>query len=794
MFKFPQEIEDLPIYSSLNSVCEKILHSPSRFLILTAETGAGKSTALPIALLNNFSGNIVMVEPRRIAAVNIAERVSYLIGEKTGETCGYAIHLENKTSEKTRFTAVTDAVLTKKLQENPLLDDINVIVIDEFHERSAYNDLNMAFLMETMSLREDLFVVIMSATINTIKLKSYLEKTMGTDSVPVISISGKLYPVKIDYNGYSSIKSVVLNEINCLNNGSVLVFLPGINEIRKFQNELSQDTDCDILVLHSSVPIEEQKQILSKSKTKRIILSSAIAETSLTVPDVKVVIDSGESRYNLFNSNLGMNTLITRRISEFNAKQRTGRAGRTSSGKCIRLWNENELLLEEIPPEILRADLTDIVLECAEWGNLELDKINFLDKPNIFNWKNAVLLLEELNCLKNNKITNLGQLCLELGLGVRLGCVVLSGLSTGNIELSTGCALNFIHNSGSSLNSTEKWASKVNLRVQKIAKRVQNLQLFPAEFTHFSTGCALLCGFPDRFAQRVSENKNEYQFPSGRIAQIAKELSSYPLYIVCPNVLSGERIGKIFEYEVLTAEESDEFLKNKAETYVKVFFLEYSDKSSIQKVEYKAYGKIILSKKKLKCSYADYIKAVCSAVSEKGLNFLPLSKKSENFLLRVQFYIENMGTDLEDLSDKFKNLAQNAEEWLIPFLPEGNHLNEESVFQGLFWYLDGENVIKKVPAEIVLENGKKRKLIYEKVNGTITPVLEIIIQHIFGCFSTPEVCGKKVLLKLLSPARRPLQITDDLESFWKTTWNDICKEMKGRYPKHNWNYKIVTDE
>lgn len=228
MFKFPQEIEDLPIYSSLNSICEKILHSPSRFLILTAETGAGKSTALPIALLNNFSGNIVMVEPRRIAAVNIAERVSYLIGEKTGETCGYAIHLENKTSEKTRFTAVTDAVLTKKLQANPLLDDINVIVIDEFHERSAYNDLNMAFLMETMSLREDLFVVIMSATINTIKLKSYLEKNMGTDSVPVISISGKLYPVKIDYNGYSSIKSVVLNEINCLNNGSVLVFLPGI--------------------------------------------------------------------------------------------------------------------------------------------------------------------------------------------------------------------------------------------------------------------------------------------------------------------------------------------------------------------------------------------------------------------------------------------------------------------------------------------------------------------------------------------------------------------------------------
>lgn len=366
-------IENLPISPYLNEICVNLKNSPTHALILAAETGAGKSTAVPVALLENFKGKILMLEPRRLAATAIADRVSSILGEETGKTAGYRLHLESKISKETRLEVVTEAVLIRMLQSDPLLEKINVIILDEFHERSVYSDLALAFLKETMQLRDDLFIVVMSATINCQSVAEYLGNSSNPASI--IKIPGRLFPVEIEYKDNESVLKAVKSAVEALKltnecssisrnskpvfSQSILVFLPGIYEIRKLKSELeSEDIPAEILVLHSSVSLSEQRKALSPSRDSkiRVILSSAIAETSLTVPDVAVVIDSGFSRTKKIDLNTGMEKLVTERESVFSADQRAGRAGRVKEGKCIRLWNKNEARILQNPPEILRTE------------------------------------------------------------------------------------------------------------------------------------------------------------------------------------------------------------------------------------------------------------------------------------------------------------------------------------------------------------------------------------------------------------------------------------------------------
>ncbi len=791
--EYPVEISELPIVNHLDSICENLKNSKSRFLVLSANTGAGKSTSIPLALLKHFTGDILMLEPRRIAVLNIAHRVSALLKENVGETCGYSIHLDNKTSSKTRFTVLTEAILTRKMQSDPSLDGVSVVVLDEFHERSIHADLALAFLKEVMSIRDDLYVLIMSATINTRKLQGYLG---GTDLCPFYSVPGKLYPVEVLYENNLSMEKCIQDCLKSQTTGTILAFLPGIGEIRRVQNQLEDYRDVDIEILHSSVPIEKQKKVLEKvtDGRRRVVLSSAIAETSLTIPDVTVVIDSGLSRVNEYDKKLGMERLVTRQVSVFNANQRAGRAGRTCNGKCIRLWSENETLLLEQTPEILRTDLTSLVLECAEWGATDFSKLSWLDSPTKGSWESAVETLTMLGCLKDRKITDIGRAALMLGVHPRIALVIFSGIPVKKIELSTEIAVDKLLTDQINQRTRDFYVENLKNRVQICIKNLGLSTSFPQQSTKFSTGYALLCGYPDRLAVQDSINSSKYKFPSGRYASIFDTKNSLAKYIVAPEVDAGITEGKIYSFENLDCDFAEQFMRDRLKTEVQIVF---DSGNNIRKTEVKSYGKIVLKETKLSVLEEDYVKALCSKVKKDGLSCLPQSVTVEDFLRRVQFYISNCSLDSDEtreIYERYQNIQESVEEWLPPFLPAKQKISGEIVYNAIFYYLSGETINKKVPKELMLANGRKRKIVYEKQSDEIVPVIEIIIQQLFGCFETPKIMGVPVLFKMLSPARRPLQITKDLENFWINTWPEICAEMKGRYPKHNWDYRKIVED
>lgn len=777
---------DLPITPYLEQICSSLKNSDSHFLILTAETAAGKSTLVAPALLEYFSKKILMLEPRRLAVLSIANRISELFNEETGNTVGYTMHLDSKKNKNTRIEILTEAILTRRLQNDPSLEDTNVVIIDEFHERSIHSDLALAFLKEAMALRDDLFVIVMSATIETKKLSEYLgSKDKPT---PILKIPGRQFPVSIEYAGQIPITKAITNQLNKEKDSTILVFLPGIAEIRRCQSELSEyglpDEDTEVLLLHSSISFSEQKKVLSPQKKgiNRIILSSTIAETSLTVPGVKTVIDSGLSRINKMNISLGMESLETEKESIFSAEQRAGRAGRLGPGKCIRLWNKNDVLLENTQAEILRTDITNLVLECAQWGIQDLSKIDWLDKPNQGAWNEAVKLLQKLGFLNaENFITEYGKAGLKLGLHPRLAKTALCGYPELALEYSN--------------------YSKISPEIQKkfLTDLINRLNNIPdsAKTKESSKATALLAGFPDRLAKNT-EVKGLYQFPNGRIAHLEKQIietnALLPKWIIATEINAGEKEGCIHSFMPLAEMEALEWLTNHTKTITELSF----ENNKILKEEQIVYGKIILSRKKLPSSPEDFANAICVQVQKKGFDSLPINDEIKTLLLRSAFFSQQNNTENKSSKDY---LQTTVNDWLLPFLAGKTNIQSSTVYEALYWFLNGNTLDKEVPLQITLPNGKKRKISYEwqtlkeeNNKKVIRPVLEIIIQQIFACFETPKILGMPVLLKLLSPARRPLQITDDLANFWTSTWPEICKEMKGRYPKHNWDYKTAEKE
>lgn len=787
-----ETISQFPITEYLDSICQTLKNSTSKTLVLTAETAAGKSTILPLALLEQFEGKILMTEPRRLAVLGVANRVSELC--ENPQSVGYKIHLESKITKETRLEVVTEGILVRQLQADPLLENYNVVVLDEFHERSINTDMALAFLKEALELRDDLFVIIMSATMDTKKLQNYLG---GEAVVPVMQIPGRQFPVEISYDDKSTVPKAVMQVLRNGEKGDILVFLPGIADIRKAKEELETivNEDVEILVLHSSISLEEQKKVISPRKEedtkKRVILSSAIAETSLTVPNITCVIDSGFVRVNRMNISIGMENLSTEIESEFSAQQRTGRAGRLCAGKCIRLWFKGDARAKEQAPEILRADITGLVLECCDRGIFSANGIDWLDVPNKGAWQEAVKLLQRLGMLKNDsRITEKGKAALRLGIHPRLAGIAIDGFD-GNKLCDEAVKL--------LLKYSEYNKSYKEIQNRFIADLERRLQLKETEISTANAPSAgmeksllVLAGYPDRLACRetaIGIEPAEYQFASGRKAKL--QGGQTPLWIVAPQVMAGQCEGVIFEFEGISEEKLQEFVQNHAKSRVNCSFLN----GKLKKSEEICYGEIVLSSKNIPASNEDYAAAWVNEVRKNGFEALPLDEKLEKFLLRVEFYRQ----------EKLKNdggqslrqeLQESVEEWLVPFLGSaggGGSLSPQVVYDALYWFVDGAEVDRLVPEMLVLPNGRRCKVIYEKQNE-VKPIIEIIIQRIFGCFETPEICGKKVLLRLLSPASRPLQVTEDLNGFWTGAWPEICKEMKGRYPKHNWDYKIVEKE
>lgn len=790
-FDFLSGISALPITPHLEKICAALKNSASRFLILTAETAAGKSTAVPLALLNSFPQKILMLEPRRLAVLAVANRLSDVLGQSVGRTAGYTMHLERRVSSETRIEVMTEAILTRRLQENPALEGVSVVIIDEFHERSIHADLALAFLKEAMILREDLYCLIMSATLDTTALASYLGS--AASPAPTLSIKGRTFPVQVDYAGEVSASKAVYDELQRRRKNpsivnpdfkSILVFLPGLYEIKKCREELSAlgipAADEEVLILHSSVPFAEQKKILEEPDTEltRIILSSAIAETSLTVPCVSTVIDTGKSRVTCMNVAAAMEHLVTENESVFSAEQRAGRAGRLCAGRCIRLWKEHEARKQSSPPEILRTDLSALVLECLQWGADSAEKIDWLDAPPASAWNAALELLEQLGCVSGKKITALGVAALDMGIHPRLACAAIAG--------SVHAALEYGQYASAPPAVQEKFSADLKKRLSKIPPYLRS---------SLSLEFSVLAGFPDRIAQRTDDEN--YCFPSGRIARLPKEfLPPFPQWIVAPVVDAGEREGKIRSFLPLNDTDAENWINARAKKSVRI---ELKD-GKVRKLEVTAYGKIVLAEKRLPADVEDFARALCAEVSSRGLSVLPLDERTENLMLRRVFYEEQCGIPDAEKKSVRSALAKSVSDWLVPFLGGKTAVGADNVYNALYWYFDGAELDSKAPAALILPNSKKCRVIYEmrsSVSGVqkaaVRPVVEIIIQQVFGCFQTPRIMGVPVLFKLLSPARRPLQITDDIEHFWDSAWPLICKEMKGRYPKHNWDYRLQSE-
>ena len=758
-------------------------------MVLTAETGAGKSTAVPVALLRAFPGKILMLEPRRLATLAVARRVAEILGEEAGQTSGYVMRLDRKTSGKTRLTVMTEAILTNMLLEDPALEGVSVVVIDEFHERSVHADLALCFLKEAVSLRDDLFVLVMSATVQAQRTAAYL----GTEGqpAPILDIPGRLYPVQVRYEPELSVSGAVMQELS-QGKGGILAFLPGIADIRRTESELraaGASDRADICILHSSISLDEQRKILAPPRPgekRRVILSSAIAETSLTVPDVSVVIDSGLMRLNRMNVRSGMETLVTERESLFSARQRAGRAGRTGPGSCIRLWSEREALPEATAPEILRSDLASVILQCADWGITDRKALDWFDEPTESAWKASRELLQELACLDTKgAITDLGRAALQMGLSPRLSCAAIAGGADGILPYSEYAK--------AAPAQQRRFVDDCERRRESCIKKFSSIKgLLPDGVL------PLLAGFPDRLA-RLCDEGGLYKFPSGRVASLPREdrdtHATFPEWILAPDVDAGERQGRIYSWEELPAECVERFLKGRTHEEISCSFIG-QDTSRIRKARTVCYGKIELSRVNLKADAGDYGTAICSLVQEQGISALPLSDAAKSFLLRASFYWQHTDGQEGDIQDRLRN---STADWLLPFI-SGNSLSPENTLNALRYALDGQAVDASAPDSMPLPNGKRCPVKYEEVTSQaeegkkdIRPVMEIIIQRLFGCFATPRIMGVPVLLRLLSPARRPLQVTDDLENFWTGTWKEICKEMKGRYPKHNWDYRVCED-
>lgn len=889
--RYPSTIDNLPITPFLDEAAS-LLAGPERALVLTAETGAGKSTAMPLALLEHFPGKILMLEPRRIAALAVASRVASLLGEEVGETSGYRMHLETCVSARTRFEVLTEAILVRMLQTDPSLEGVSVVVLDEFHERSVHTDLALAFLKDAVALRDDLHILVMSATMDAERVASYL-------GCRTFSVPGRLFPVDVRYRPYADIAETallqrwngrddiagkaaraVLDELALADmqnsrtsvreadeayaKGDILVFLPGLSELTRARDYIlealpgigmmsADSTACvDVQILHSSTPFAEQKRILAGNTGKsirRVILASSIAETSITVPGVTVVIDSGLSRESRYSQAAGMNRLVTLTESEFSAGQRTGRAGRIAPGKCIRLWSEADTRIKDAPPELMHTDLMPVVLECALWGARDIGALDWLDAPPESTWNSCADLLKTLGCLENDgAITRKGRDALSLGVHPRIACVALAD------RTGTACskpdALDFACKYGAQVSRgmnaaavrreeerlraalEKRLAAISDARVSKQTNRkssdnasassmAQSAEKASAAFKACGALC-LLAGFPDRLARHAEGGV--YQFPSGRKASLPREYiektndTALPEWIITPDADAGEREGRIYRWETVAehAPKADDalsvWLAAHQNVRVEAEFVGAAGAQKLKKTEYTCFGEIILKERRLEATASDSASAWETLVRKDGIRALPWSDACDAFLLRWEFRVrhlqgavkadKNLDLTASALANALpadaclKELAAHPEKWLTAFIPRDGRLTAETVLQALRYALDGEGVDRDVPLRLKLENGRERRLTYEvleKAEGPV-PVLEVIIQLMFGCTETPRVMGEPVLLRLLSPARRPLQITKDLGGFWKNTWPEVCKEMKGRYPKHNWDHTRFVDE
>jgi len=779
--------------------------------LLQAPTGSGKTTRVPPALLEaGWRGNkrILMLEPRRLAARSAARYMAAQRGESAGGTVGYRTRLDTRVSADTRIEVVTEGILTRMIQSDPSLSDYAAVVFDEFHERSLHADLGLALVRESQQgLREDLRLVVMSATLAGERLSALL------DDCPRVTAEGRSYPVDVAYRPPERRKpmeaqtAAVVREALDNEPGSVLVFLPGMREMRRVAERLQQrlPPDTRLHLLHGQLASGEQDEAIRPAApdARKVVLSSAIAESSLTIEGIRVVVDAGWQRRARFDPNSGMTRLVTERVSKASAEQRRGRAGRLEPGRCYRLWSESEQerLQPQTPPEILSADLAPVVLELAQWGVSDPAELDWLDPPPAAAWSQALELLQELNALDAaGRITAGGRAMLGLGLHPRLAHMVLTGrrlglartsaelaalLSERDIggfdEVDVGLRLARLRQSGRRSNSL---LARVRQGADSLAAGRQD-QASAGD----RVGMLLASAWPDRVGQARPGQRGRFLLSNGRGAFVDETdpLAGSAFLVACE--LDGQaREARVYRAAAVDRDELEQVLAGQIRTVETADWNER--RGTVVARRERRLGALVLDSTELARPDAETLQnGLLAAVRRKGLESLPWTEAARQFRSRAALLRSIWPEDWPALDDH--TLAASLDDWLAPWLAgmsrwqDLQSLDLVSVLSGLIGHDRLQRLDELAPKQLTLPGGRRARLDYCTDNP---PSLRVRLQAMLRCRQTPTVARGRipVQLQLLSPADRPLAVTSDLASFWDNVYPEVRKDMRGRYPKHDW--------
>ena len=803
-------MDSLPVDEALPRLKAALERRPAA--VLVAPPGAGKTTRVPLALLDApwLKGRkIVMQEPRRLAARAAARRMAQSLGEAVGETVGYRVRLDTKVGPRTRIEVVTDGLFLRMLQDDPSLDGIGCVIFDELHERGLETDLSFALVREAQgALREDLRIIAMSATLDP---GPVVDRLGGAE---LVESAGRMFPVEtryLDREPAGRIEDAVASAVRRAldeETGSALIFLPGVGEIRRVEERLQGlGRDIDIAPLYGDLSPSDQDRAISPAPSgrRKVVLATSIAETSLTIEGVRVVIDCGLMRVPTFSPRSGMTRLETVRVSQASADQRRGRAGRLEPGICYRLWTEEAQrgLAPFTPPEILDADLAPLALELGVWGVGDANALPWLTPPPTASLATARGLLADLGALDDKSaIAPHGRAMARIGLHPRLAHLVLKGreLGQGRVAALLAAILSgrdFLrlppgqrdadlrHRVDIALGGKRDGALR---QIQESARRLTPRSATAETPDIAMTGALLSVAYPDRIGRRRAGTAGRYLLSGGRGAALPE---GDPLgneeYLAVADLDGSTQDSRIYLAAPVTAGEIEEL---HADRIVAEQIVQWSARDgAILARQRRRLGSLILEDKPLKAPYAEALRtAMLDGVRQLGLRALPWNEDLDKWRERIAF-LRGLDENWPDLSDVA--LLAALDTWLGPFLDgvsRRDHLAQIDLGAALRALLPWEKqrqLDSLAPTHVEVPSGSRVPIDY--ANPT-EPTLSVRLQEMFGLLDTPRVGGGKVpiTVHLLSPARRPVQVTRDLASFWANGYRSVKSELKGRYPRHYW--------
>lgn len=805
------DLPQLPVSEAVPALLSAL--ETGRSAVLAAPPGAGKTTLVPLHLLSSGwpgEGKILLLEPRRLAARASARQMARLLGQEVGQTVGYRTRLDTRVSDATRIEVLTEGIFSRMIVDNPELPGVAAVLFDEFHERNLDADFGLALALDVQSaLREDLRLLVMSATLDVARVSSLL------GNAPVIESRGRAFPVDIRHQERASGERIepamaaAIRRTLCEESGSILAFLPGQGEIRRTAELLeNQGTDGAVIApLYGDLSGKAQDAAIrpAEAGTRKIVLATSIAETSITIDGVRIVIDSGLQRLPVHEPATGITRLETVRVSRASADQRAGRAGRTEPGMAIRLWRAEQTaaLPAFSPPQILASDLSGLILDCAAWGVSDPASLAFIDAPPAPALQEARSLLETLGALDDTgRLTASGETMRKLGLPVRLAAMVVTAAQQGMAQEAAELAVLMGEQGlgGQAIDLDARWhrfrddrgkrAKDARTLARRIAHQVGHGEKATFDGTP-AAGPLMLPGFKDRVARRRDERPDEttrFALSNGRRAFVD---SSDPLARE-PFLVVSDLTGRAAAQRILSAAAIDtatlhEGIRNDTVEAVEIDFDRKS--RSIKARRVRRLGSLVLDEQPVADpSQTDLDAALLSGLEILGIDALPWDKASRQLRSRLAWLFQQKGPPFPDVSDAA--LLATADQWFLPFqngVSRFDRIAPDSLTQGLMNLLPHDlqrRLGKLAPTHFVTPAGSNLPIDYDGDE----PVLPVRVQELFGLTRHPHLADGDVplVLELLSPARRPIQTTRDLPGFWSGSWADVRAEMRGRYPKHPW--------